>query len=151
MASVQYYLPSIKHVGSTSLIGIKAKPIIDLVVGIDDHIYDECLLDVIEKLSDIGYTISDGLISYLPNRRVLWKGTSKIHTHHVHLTKKGSEDWNDLILFRDYLLSNSLARKAYEKEKIKIANKYKTNVSRYTSCKEEVYKELLQMAKEQKE
>ena len=109
----------IQHVGSTAIIHIKAKPIIDIAVAVDDFAEVEKLIPALESedfvwrkwensqrmLFAIGdYVNPDGLV-----------------THFIHVMKSDSEEWFKCIGFRDYLNANISAAKEYEALKIKLA------------------------------
>lgn len=116
-------IKDIQHVGSTSILTIKAKPIIDIAVAVDE--FDDIL--VYEKqLKDAGFyyrpnaqaSIRDQLLFACGN---YYEGTGVLQTHFIHVVKTNSMDWINYINFRDYLNSTPSAAKAYEDLKVSLA------------------------------
>jgi GrpB-like predicted nucleotidyltransferase (UPF0157 family) len=107
--------------------------------------------EIIDKLAVNG-------IIYSPNNgepvhRLFIKGKMerKIRTHHIHIVKYKSEEWNNYLNFRDYLNYNKEEAKKYEIIKIKLCEKNKNNRENYTKSKEEYISKILEIAKEWKE
>jgi GrpB-like predicted nucleotidyltransferase (UPF0157 family) len=123
----------IEHVGSTSVPGLAAKPIIDILLGVDADDLDR----IIEPLERIGYEYNpDGEIS-LPHRRyfrrLLPDGTN---THHLHAVEIGGEFWNRHIRFRDYLRANPSKAEEYAALKREHARQHRGGID-YTFAKTE--------------
>ena len=133
----------IEHVGSTSIAGLSAKPIIDILIGVKSLLEAKSLIPGLEEL---GYSFwaddprKDGyyLVKGLP--------PNGPRTFHIHITEIGSERWNQL-LFRDYLRNHSEEAKEYEKLKMGLAEIYKTDREAYTDAKGEYVKSVLEKAK----
>ena len=114
-------IKDIQHVGSTSILSIKAKPIIDIAVAVDDF---EDILAFEKELKDNGFY-------YRPNSDLgdqllfacgsLYEGTGNLQTHFIHVVRTNSMDWINYINFRDYLNSTPSAAKAYEDLKVSLA------------------------------
>ncbi len=111
----------IQHVGSTSILSIKAKPIIDIAVAVDDF---SDVLAVEKELKDAGFyyrpqvDLGEQLLFASGN---YYEGTGDLQTHFIHVVKTNSEDWTNYINFRDYLNQTPLAAKAYEDLKVSLA------------------------------
>ncbi|WP_020060306.1 GrpB family protein [Bacillus sp. 123MFChir2] len=121
---------AIEHIGSTSVEGLSAKPILDMMVGV------RTLNDIdmfIEPLKAIGY--EHVLHEEFPNRRFFRKGLWRAGTHHLHIYRYGSEEWNHNLLFRDYLGSHPNVRQQYEQLKKELATKYRFDRVAYTNAK----------------
>ena len=88
----------IQHIGSTAIIGCKAKPIIDIAVGLPNLEYGRQLIPIFES---VGYTYaSDG------NFGIRWyfkKTAQDLTTHFIHVVGRDSRIWQNHIVFRDYL------------------------------------------------
>ena len=94
----------IQHIGSTSIPSIKANPIIDIAVAVDDF---NAVLALEKELKAEGFY-------YRPNSDLgeqllfaagsLYEGTGDLQTHFIHIVKTGSMDWINYINFRDYLI-----------------------------------------------
>jgi GrpB-like predicted nucleotidyltransferase (UPF0157 family) len=135
------YALAIEHIGSTAIPGIKAKPIIDIMVGVGDLAEVEKYLPLLEE---IGY--EDRGESGIAGRRYFRKGTSTISTHHLSIVKLGGNIWRRQILFRDYLRENAEAAREYGKLKKDLAIKFKNDRAAYTEGKTEFVDEILRAA-----
>ena len=94
----------IEHIGSTSIIGMSAKPIIDIIIGVDDlEKVDKTLFKELEKAGFFRLKVNR------PNEIVLAKfldESYKVKTHFIHLVEYKKDLWHNLIFFRDYLNNN---------------------------------------------
>jgi len=129
---------SIEHVGSTSVKGLFAKPIIDINIVIDNN---DILPTIIHKLAQIGYThVGDLGIS----GREAFKYTNKIHLmeHHLYVCPKDSHEHKRQVTFRDYLRLHPADCEKYSKIKIEMAKKFPHDIDSYISGKEPVILEI---------
>ena len=78
---------TIEHVGSTSVPGLAAKPIIDLLVGVRS--LTEARSCCIEPIQALGYTYLPQYESWLPDELFFRKGPPGPWTHHVHMMEPG--------------------------------------------------------------
>lgn len=132
LSLVKDYIINIQHVGSTSITGLNAKPIIDIIIGIKTFDY---LPIIIEKFENNGYI-------YRPesgtDERILFvKGSNDIRTHHINVVKWNGDEWNNHLLFRDYLIKHSEAAKEYLNLKNRLAKEFKNDRNAYTEGKSE--------------
>ena len=106
---------AIEHIGSTSIPGSRAKPVIDILVGIR-HLADveEC----IEPLHTIGYEYRPGNKQLIPNTEYFRKGPSGANTHHLRMVEAESDLWQQYTLFRDYLRMHPDEAQRYERLKV---------------------------------
>ena len=93
------YIEEIQHVGSTSIPGMSAKPILDIAIAVKNF---EKARICIKPLCDMGYAFKGE--NGIPRRHYFLKGEPC--THHIHMLEKISEEWEKLILFRDHLRSH---------------------------------------------
>ncbi|WP_432355596.1 GrpB family protein [Sporosarcina sp. A2] len=130
----------IEHIGSTAIKGMSAKPLIDIVVGVDDlQKVDKPLLKSFSKVGFLRLKVER------PGGIVLAKFTDdtyKEKTHFIHLVEYQNELWNNLIFFRDHLNSNEDASKQYLEIKLEYLKASSTGVSEYTDFKEVFVKEI---------
>jgi GrpB-like predicted nucleotidyltransferase (UPF0157 family) len=135
----------IQHIGSTAIKNIKAKPIIDIVVGIDDF---NSLDKIIDKLAKNGIFYRP----FLPDDRIFIIGDmeNETRTHHIHVVIYNGEEWNNQINFRDYMNNNITEVKNYEKLKIELERSNKLDRENYTKGKEDYIKKIIGKAKEWK-
>lgn len=111
----------IQHVGSTSILSIKAKPIIDIAVAVDDF---NDILALEKELRDEGFYYRpasdlDGQLLFASGN--FYEGTGNLQTHFIHVVRTNSMDWINYINFRDYLNENLSAAKEYEDLKVSLA------------------------------
>ncbi|WP_152657993.1 GrpB family protein [Oceanobacillus sp. CFH 90083] len=130
----------IQHIGSTAIKGMSAKPIIDILAGVDD-------LSKVDKSLFKDFTRAGFLRLKVerPGEIVLAKFTDdtyEVKTHYIHLVEYQKELWNNLIFFKDYLNLDETARKQYLKIKLKYLKKSSTGVKEYTDFKEEFVKDI---------
>lgn len=111
----------IQHVGSTSILSIKAKPIIDIAVAVDDF---NDILAFEKELKDDGFyyrpqvDLGEQLLFASGS---FYEGTGDLQTHFIHVVRTNSMDWINYINFRDYLNSNPSVAKEYEELKVSLA------------------------------
>lgn len=132
----------IEHIGSTSIPGLAAKPIIDIVLALDSF---DSLEYFIEKLPKLGY-------EYMPermfkSRKFFPKGPHSNRTHHLSLVLKDDRDqWVKPIAFRNYLRAHDSARNDYARLKLLLAKKYANNREAYTASKNDFIQMILRKA-----
>ena len=137
---------SIEHVGSTSVVGLSSKPIIDIAIGVDALGDINKVKEKILKFSH--YTLkadnTDGEI--LMRRGVpVRAGEDKPDyiTHFIHILEINGRKYRETIAFRDYLRTNDEATKEYEKLKQALAIEYKNDRKAYSKAKDEFIKSIL--------
>lgn len=124
----------LEHVGSTSVPGLAAKPIIDMLGGVENLADAEAL---IEPLEDLGYEYAPEFEESLPERRYFRKGADGVHTHHLHIVEVDSEFWNRHVAFRDYLREHPDVRDEYESLKRELAEQHGEDPATYGEKKDE--------------
>ncbi len=132
----------IYHIGSTSVPGIAAKPIIDIGVGISETNDNN---KIIEDIKKIGYQYKGE--HGIKGRKYFVKGKPEKRIFHLHLYNKNHPNLKDHILFRNYLINNPQIAKEYEKVKIRSWRKYKGKRKKYTGSKNDFIKSVLNRAK----
>ena len=132
LAAIPFPVNGIYHIGSTSVPGIKAKPILDFVLEVID------LEDVLKNISyfeDLGYT--DKGEFGIPGRQFFTRDTNGDRTHHLHVFQQGHPDIERHLVFRDYLRANPDAAREYEKLKEELAQRFPKASGDYTEAKSE--------------
>ena len=109
----------IEHVGSTSVPGLTAKPVIDILVGVSDLRLVESR---VASLRSSGYQYVPEYEQQKPGRRYFRKPQTRPRTHHLHCVVLGSEDWSRTILFRDRLRDEPAIAEAYSDLKRRLAD-----------------------------
>jgi GrpB-like predicted nucleotidyltransferase (UPF0157 family) len=133
----------IEHIGSTSVPGLAAKPIIDIAVGIANFEEAKAYVPMIEGL---GYTYEPEFEADLPERRFFWKGSPSLHTHHIHMAEPGSLEWIKPILFRNYLREHPEAARQYQVLKRELAVRCGPDMEAYVKGKTEFVRSILSQA-----
>ena len=103
----------IEHVGSTSVPGLAAKPVVDVMVTVDDPDDDAAF---VLPLTRVGYVLR--VIE--PKHRMF---RSPMRDVHVHLWRAGSDDEHRHLLFRDWLRVSADDRRLYESVKRELATR----------------------------
>ena len=137
----------IQHIGSTAIKGIKAKPIIDIVIGVKNLSDIEDYKDALDKNGYI-FRGEDVPAQILFVAGDFMKDT---RTHHIHVVRYGEDVWNNYIDFRDYLNSNFEMADEYNKRKEKLAKMYPDNREAYTKGKKQMIDDILMKAKGNKD
>jgi len=109
----------IQHIGITSIRSIKAKPIIDIAVAVND-------LGAVERLTPALEAEGFRFRRWETDDRILYAvgdyaNPDGLVTHFIHVSKADGDDWLNYIHFRDYLNANAQAAKAYEELKLRLA------------------------------
>jgi GrpB-like predicted nucleotidyltransferase (UPF0157 family) len=135
------FIRVIEHIGSTAVVGLAAKPIIDIAVGVDS--VDAVQSHVVGTLEPLGYKPFD---AGMPGRLFLFRGETEQHTHHLHVLPLAW--WDDLKerLFRDWLRDHPVDRDRYAALKRALAEAH-TDMSSYTRAKTSLIQELVDAAR----
>lgn len=132
---------AIEHVGSTSIEGLFAKPIIDIAIGVSSL---DKVRKIREKIKGIGYFEVPVSID---GKHVFAKYKEKKITHFLHVMIYNHNLWVDQIFFRDYLRAAPDAKIEYIKLKEELANKYPNDVVSYTNEKKGFVDNILKRAR----
>lgn len=131
---------AIEHVGSTSVEGLSAKPIIDIDVIIEG--YDK-FEDVKSRLEKLGY-YHEGDLGIKDREAFKYNEKYEFMTHHLYVCPRYSEELKRHITFRDYLRTHKEDREKYSEIKLQAAIKYPTDIDSYieakSPCIAEIYK-----------
>ena len=125
------YVIAIEHIGSTSIEGLAAKPIIDIDVIIKDYNSFEM---VKEKLSQIGYR-HEGDLGVKDRQAFKYDDKPHLMKHHLYVCPEYSEELKRHIAFRDYLRSNPEDRDWYGSVKLLAAKRYPEDINNYMIAK----------------
>jgi GrpB-like predicted nucleotidyltransferase (UPF0157 family) len=132
LADIRAYMVSIKHIGSTAVPGLAAKPVIDILIGV------RSLQDAphfIPPLEAHGYEYVPAYEDEMPFRRYLQRLVNCEHTHHLHMVEPDSRFYRVQLTIRDYLRTHPEARDGYAELKYDLANKFRNNRDAYTDAK----------------
>ena len=121
----------IEHVGSTSVAGLAAKPVIDIIWGVDPL---ACIERARPKLEAIGYEYVPEYEVYLPDRRYFRGSIDGVRVH-LHGVELQTDFWIRHLGFRDYLRRSPRSAIEYGKLKRRLAEQYQTDSMGYTEAK----------------
>ncbi|MBF2027146.1 MAG: GrpB family protein [Oscillatoriales cyanobacterium C42_A2020_001] len=118
---------AIHHIGSTAIPGIYAKPIIDLLVEVDDiTLVDACN----STMQALGYEVVGEF--GIPGRRFFSKDNAAgDRTHHVHAFQTNSPQVERNLAFRDFLIAHPHYAQTYSELKQKLAKQYPNDIEGY--------------------
>ena len=125
------------HIGSTAITGIFAKPIIDILLEVDDIVR---LDDKSSAMEQLGYEAMGEF--GIPGRRYFRKdNASGIRTRQVHAFAAGSTEIERHLAFRDYMIAHSVAAQAYGQLKQRLAREHPDDIEAYVDGKDLFIKE----------
>lgn len=120
---------AIEHIGSTAVPGLAAKPVIDIMAGVETL---DASRPAIAAVAGLGYCYAP----YRPDSEHWFcKPSAAFRTHHLHLIPFDSPRWREAIAFRDYLRSNSDVAAEYERLKRRLAQEFHLDREAYTEAK----------------
>ncbi len=121
----------LEHVGSTSVPGLAAKPIIDILLAVSDSSDETAYVPPMEAA---GYVLRIREPEWFEHR--LFKGPDTLVNVHVFTT--GSPEVERMLAFRDWLRSHDEDRLLYERAKRDLAAREWKYVQHYADAKTEV-------------
>lgn len=122
-------LVGIEHIGSTSVPGLAAKPIIDMLGEVDQADLDSAPL--VPLLEPLGYLDRSAEFT----DRLLFSGRSWAMAHNLHLVARGTASLRNEILFRDRMRRDPMAAARYEALKRTLANRIYNDPHGYSRAK----------------
>ncbi len=127
---------SIHHFGSTSIPGISAKPIIDILLIVRDIDKVDALVPQLEAL---GYhAVGEYGIS---GRRFFYKGSDDVRSHHLHVYGSGNPHILRHLVFRDYMRCHPISARDYARLKEELAHQFPEDMDSYIAGKNAFVKE----------
>ena len=145
----EYLLPHIHdiiidivHIGSTSVPGLAAKPIIDFNIVIESC---DIFTQVAERLRKLDYVHqgNQGIESREVFKRLVPDGFMQYHTY---VSPKDSPELERNILFRDYLRQHDDVRDEYAALKMALAEKHRHDIDSYIAGKHELIIRVVELA-----
>jgi GrpB-like predicted nucleotidyltransferase (UPF0157 family) len=127
-------LLEVQHFGSTAVLGMPAKPIIDLLAGVESMAVADSL---VEPLLNANYTTSTEFNASIADRRWFMRWANGRRTHHLHLVVLGGFEWRRRLRFRDVLRSNAEFAHRYALLKKELAAQLGADREAYTRAKSE--------------
>ena len=158
--SLGAFITTIEHIGSTSVAGLGAKPIIDILIGVENA---DCLDKIVSPMQKAGFTYFKKYEPSWPERRYFVHltplstqlspltididdddsfrqfFTSKTH---IHIVVKDTYDWKRHIAFRDFLRTHPDTRDTYYHLKKKLSEREFKDMLEYNAYKNDFVKEI---------
>ena len=128
---------AIYHIGSTSVPGLAAKPIIDMMAVVRSL---EKVDDARGKFSELGYEYLGEF--GIAGRRYFRKGGDE-RTHQIHIFQ--ADDWNNIerhLAFRDYMRTHEKERAEYAEIKTALAQRFPYDIDGYCDGKDAFVREM---------
>lgn len=131
----------IEHTGSTSVPGLCAKPVIDILLVVADSAAEESYAP---SLEDAGYVLAIREPEWYDHR--LFKPADG--SVNLHVFSKGCPEIERMLLFRDWLRSNASDRQRYTDAKLALAQREWASVDQYAAAKTAIVLEILDRARQ---
>jgi GrpB-like predicted nucleotidyltransferase (UPF0157 family) len=131
---------SVEHVGSTAVPGLAAKPIIDILLVVEDSSDEDTYLPYLERE---GYVLRVRE-PYFEEHRMVRTPEKDVH---VHIYSPDSREGKRLILMRDHLRHDRSDRELYASTKRELARRDWPSMQHYANAKTEVIQEILARAR----
>ena len=136
-------LLAIHHIGSTSVPGLQAKPIIDIMPVVSDiekvDAYNPAFLE-------LGYEAKGE--NGIPGRRHFVKGGDLHRTHHIHMYEPDNPEVARHLDFRDYLRAHPDEAERYGRLKAELAVQFPYDIFSYMMGKNDFIRATIQKAQE---
>jgi GrpB-like predicted nucleotidyltransferase (UPF0157 family) len=130
----------IDHIGSTSITGLAAKPIIDIQISVAEFEPLDLYRLPLEKLGYVFRAMNPEL-----TKRYFREQAGARRTH-IHVRRSGSWAEQFALLFRDYMRIHDEDAQAYAKLKYDLAEEYQEDRQRYTESKTPFIWEIMRKA-----
>ncbi|MGN7760054.1 GrpB family protein [Paenibacillus sp. 22594] len=133
---------AVEHVGSTSVEGLSAKPIIDIDLVMESY---EVFPEIVQRLSQYGY-VHQGNLGVEGREAFKREQEDGFMKYHLYVCPKDGNGYLEHIILRDYLRANPSAAEEYEQVKLGLAEQFRYNIDAYCEGKTAVVHSILQRA-----
>jgi GrpB-like predicted nucleotidyltransferase (UPF0157 family) len=130
----------LEHVGSTSVVGLPAKPVIDIVLEVHDSSAE---LEYVSDLEMAGYVLRIREPGWFEHRLL----KSSPRAVNLHVFSGGCPETDRMVQFRDWLRTNATDRDLYARCKQELASRDWTYMQQYADAKTEVICSILARAR----
>jgi len=128
---------AIHHIGSTAIPGIRAKPIIDMLVEVQEIEKTDAFN---EEMAKRGYQPKGEF--GIAGRRFFIKEDEVNRTHHIHVFQNGHPRIEQYLDFRDYMIAHPEEARAYSELKEELAQRFPHDIESYMAGKDSFIKEI---------
>jgi GrpB-like predicted nucleotidyltransferase (UPF0157 family) len=129
----------VEHVGSTSVPGLIAKPVIDLLLVVPDS---SCEDEYLPPLEVAGYRLKFREPDWFEHRFLKGPDTDI----NLHVLSQYCEEIDRMVMFRDWLRRNAADRELYARTKVALASQEWPSIQSYADAKTQVVREILSRA-----
>jgi GrpB-like predicted nucleotidyltransferase (UPF0157 family) len=129
----------VEHVGSTSVPGLAAKPIVDILLAVPDSADEQAYVPALEAA---GYVLRAREPDWFEHR--LFKGPDA--DINLHVFTAGAAEIHRMLLFRDWLRANDADRAAYLQVKRALAGRTWRHVQHYADAKTAIVEQIIARA-----
>jgi GrpB-like predicted nucleotidyltransferase (UPF0157 family) len=133
----------VEHIGSTSVPGLAAKPIVDILLVVSDSADEEKYVPALESA---GYVLRIREPDW--HRHRMFKGPDT--DIHLHVFSSGCPEIDRVLIFRDWLRGNLADRELYSRTKLTLAEKDWNYMQDYADAKTDVIEEIIARARARK-
>lgn len=128
---------AIEHIGSTSIKGLAAKPIIDIDIVYQANHHFERIKEVLESVGYLHHG-NQGILGREVFKRSNLEGDDVLDKiiHHLYVCEQNCDELNNHLFFRDQLRKNTSAKKCYQELKFSIAAEANNDRKKYAAIKE---------------
>jgi GrpB-like predicted nucleotidyltransferase (UPF0157 family) len=130
----------VEHTGSTSVPGLAAKPVIDIVLVVADSADERAYVPALEAA---GYVLRIREPDSDEHRMFTGRPGTRVH---VHVFSRGCAEVDRMVSFRDRLRRNESDRELYERTKRDLAGQEWKFVQNYADAKTAVIEEIMARA-----
>ncbi|WP_221090420.1 GrpB family protein [Deinococcus aquaedulcis] len=128
----------IQHIGSTSIPGLVAKPVLDLAVAVPDQ---KRVAACAQPLATLGYVFMGDPVG--KGEAFFARGSDEARTHYLHVLSAGHPHWHAYLTFRDALRQSADLRDDYARLKQTLAQAHPEQRRVYTNRKGEFIEQVL--------
>jgi GrpB-like predicted nucleotidyltransferase (UPF0157 family) len=139
-AIVPAHSASLEHIGSTSVTGLCAKPVLDVLLGINSLTEVEA---AIPALASVGFVYRPEHEAAIPDRRYFVRPAGQTLRVHLHAVLLGGLLWRQHLLFRDALRQEPPLREQYATLKRTLAAAHAGDKAAYTEAKAPFIRQVL--------
>lgn len=119
-----YLVQPLEHIGSTSVPGLVAKPIVDMLAVVEDT---SPVASEEDSLRQIGWLLAPEPADDIERRLSFCTPSTELRTHHLHVVEVEFSGWRGWLAFRDYLRKNPDVAQEYGELKTQLSIKHGSN------------------------
>ena len=134
----------IEHVGSTSVPGLSAKPVIDTLLVVLNSADEDAYAPALQSA---GYVLRIREPNWYEHRMFNGPDTGANNATNLHVFSLGCPEIDRMLLFRDHLRSHPPDRDLYQRTKLDLAQREWESVQHYADAKTAVVEEILARAR----